>query len=195
MTTRRPPPGRPRSQEKHQAIIDAAIELAKERPVRTISIEAVAAKAGVGKQTIYRWWPSKIELFVEVYDNITPAMGLKADTGSVHDDMLFLLISLMRYYRETPAGRILVGLISEAEISDDARELLRSKLFNMRAHVLRDPVRRGIARGELPRETDVVFVGDAIIGQVWRKLVLEPDTMNDAFAKWLVTRLLGKKRD
>lgn len=194
MSDKRLPPGRPRSPEKHQAIIDAAIELAKQRPVRNISIEAVAAKAGVGKQTIYRWWPSKIELFVEVYDNITPAKGLKADTGSVHDDMLFLLISLLRYYRETPAGRILVGLISEAEVSEEARELLRSKLFNMRAHVLRDPVRRGIARGELPVDTDVVFIGDAIIGQIWRKLVLEPDGMNDAFARFLVARLLGHKK-
>src|SRR5579872_5527324 len=87
-TPERLAPGRPRSEESRQAILAGAVELLHEQGVRAMSIEGIAARAGVSKKTIYRWWPSKGVLALDaIYEEWTNARGLTPDTGTLIGDL------------------------------------------------------------------------------------------------------------
>ena len=98
--------GRPRSEESEEAILAATIQLLSEKPLRDISIEEIARKAGVGKATIYKWWPSKAYVALDAFVRKTNRMAPTPDTGSVRRDILEQLRSLMVFYM-SPAGHIL----------------------------------------------------------------------------------------
>src|ERR1051326_8266077 len=83
-------PGRPRSAQADQAILSAALEELAEVGFEALSIEAVAARAGVGKTTIYRRWPSKMELALEALSMVHTEVPV-IDTGNFRDDILTML--------------------------------------------------------------------------------------------------------
>src|SRR5688572_10283300 len=109
-----PTPAR-RSIRSHEAVLEAAREVAGRRGYGATSIEEIAASAGVGKQTIYRWWPNKAALFIEVYGRLVPSGIVAEDTGDLAGDLAALLAQLSHRYTDTPAGNILSGLIADAQ--------------------------------------------------------------------------------
>jgi AcrR family transcriptional regulator len=166
--TRRP--GRPRSPEAHAAILRAALELAVEGGLRGLSMEAIAARAGVGKATIYRRWKSKEALFVE-------AIGLIAlnpevpDTGSVRDD--FEAISGAAVGGMAPeAFRVLPRLMADAADDPELLEALHAALVRPRRATIATILRRGIERGELRPDLDVELTSDMIIGPLIARVLL-----------------------
>src|SRR5689334_16497704 len=108
------PRGRPRSQEADRAILTATVELLAERGLAAMSIEEVAARAGVGKTTIYRRWPSKgllaLDAFVDSFREEQPL----PDTGTLRGDLLSALHAWVRAVTQTAMGPMLTGLIAEA---------------------------------------------------------------------------------
>ena len=82
-----PPNAARRSQRAHRAILDAAYELALDRGPAKVTVEAMAARAGVGKQTIYRWWPTKGALLLDVLIGAVGAVSEMPDTGDVAADL------------------------------------------------------------------------------------------------------------
>ena len=180
-----------RSAIKHRAVVDAAAASVAEDGYAATTIESIAARAGVGKQTIYRWWPSKAALFVEVYSDLVPPARLAADTGSVVGDLEALLRNLFRIYRRTPAPQILVGLIADAQSDDAAREAVASGLVVGRRDLLREPFVRGVGRGELPDNFDIQWAGDAIVALIWHRLLIDPSRLSNAFGRALVDKLVG----
>jgi AcrR family transcriptional regulator len=166
--TRRP--GRPRSPEAHAAILRAALELAVEGGLRGLSMEAIAARAGVGKATIYRRWKSKEALFVE-------AIGLIAlnpevpDTGSVRGD--FEAISGAAVGGMAPeAFRVLPRLMADAADDPELLEALHAALVRPRRATIATILRRGIERGELRPDLDVELTSDMIIGPLIARVLL-----------------------
>src|SRR6266446_6100976 len=105
------PRGRPRSQEADRAILTATADLLAERGLAAMSIEEVAARAGVGKTTIYRRWPSKgllaLDAFVASFREEQP----QPDTGTLRGDLLAALRAWVRAVTHTPMGPMLTGLI------------------------------------------------------------------------------------
>src|SRR6201990_1394112 len=110
--------GRPRSEESEEAILAATIQLLSEKPLRDISIEEIARKAGVGKVTIYKWWPSKAYVALDAFFRKTNRMVPMPDTGSVKRDILEQLRSLMVFY-VSPAGHILSQFFAESQIDKE----------------------------------------------------------------------------
>src|ERR1700736_6291349 len=102
--------GRPRSQEADRAILTAAVELLAERGLAAMSIEEVAARAGVGKATIYRRWSSKgllaLDAFVASFQEQQPL----PDTGTLRGDLIAALTAWVRAVTQTSMGRLLTGL-------------------------------------------------------------------------------------
>jgi AcrR family transcriptional regulator len=158
--TRRP--GRPRSPEAHAAILRAAMELALEGGLRGLSMEAIAARAGVGKATIYRRWKSKEALFAEAVQQMarTPAAP---DTGTVRSDI------------ETSTKAVLEGMTREAlrimprllaDAADDPALLaaMQDALLTPRRAMIGEILRRGVARGELRADLDVELVTHLLFG-------------------------------
>jgi AcrR family transcriptional regulator len=160
--TRRP--GRPRSPEAHAAILRAALELALEGGLRGLSMEAIAARAGVGKATIYRRWKTKEELFGEVVTQMaaTPQMP---DTGTVRGDLEAATAAVLdRMARE--AFRILPRLLVDAADDPELLTAMQAALLTPRLQGIGEILRRGVARGELRADLDVDLVAEILFGTV-----------------------------
>jgi AcrR family transcriptional regulator len=166
--TRRP--GRPRSPEAHAAILRAALELAVEGGLAGLSMEAIAARAGVGKATIYRRWKSKEELFAEAIGMIAVNPEVP-DTGSVRGD--FEAASGAAVERMAPeAFRVLPRLLADAADDPELLAALHAALVRPRRAAIAAVLRRGIERGELRADIDVDLVSDMLIGPLIARVLL-----------------------
>src|SRR5918996_1368135 len=124
MASKSPGAGRPRSGRVHQAILQAALEEVAERGYEGLSVEGIAARAGVGKATVYRRWANRDEVLAAAAATFVRSTGVP-DTGAVGSDLRWLLQSTISVYRGL-AGRVLPGLISamtqNAELAGAVRE-------------------------------------------------------------------------
>src|SRR5439155_22880130 len=109
--------GRPRSEKAKQAILTAASDLLLDRGLRAMSMDDVAERAGVSKATIYRWWASKELLALDALATAwaAPVPAPQRDTGSLRGDLLARLRPWMRQLNGKPFGRVIAGLIAEAQ--------------------------------------------------------------------------------
>jgi AcrR family transcriptional regulator len=166
--TRRP--GRPRSSEAHAAILGATLELAMEGGLRRLSMEAIAARAGVGKATIYRRWKTKEAIFAEAVRQIalTPEVP---DTGSVRGDVEATTAAVLG--RMAPqAFRTIPRLLAEAGDDADLREAMQAALLRPRKAAIRTILRRGVARGELRADLDIELVADVMLGSAIARVLM-----------------------
>src|ERR1700679_3711318 len=120
-----------RSSESEEAILTATLELLKVRPLRDITIEAIAAKAGVGKMTIYKWWPSKAYVALDAFTRKMNRTIPNPDTGDAESDLAELLGSLMSFY-SNPTGQILRQFIAESQSDPGFAASLRERFLNPR---------------------------------------------------------------
>jgi AcrR family transcriptional regulator len=162
---------RRRSASAEAAIVSAAAALVAERGYLGTTIEAIAARAGVGKQTIYRWWGDKAGLFVDVYARLAPARALAVDTGSLGGDVRLLLGRLFSIYRRTPAANILAGLVAEAQADARVARRLAEQHVAPRRAILADVLRRAAGRGELRRRADQKLAAELVSAFVWFRLL------------------------
>ena len=175
-----------RSAKVHTGILEAASELVAELGYNKVSIEAIAAKAGSGKQTIYRWWPTKAHLFLELYVTLAPEMLLSVDTGTAKSDLRMLLIRLFEVYEGSPAGPILAGLISESQRNAEVADAVRKRLVVDRRSLIGSILGRGIARGEFRPDLDLNLAIDVISGVIWLRLLVGHSPLDRTFADALV---------
>jgi AcrR family transcriptional regulator len=143
-----------RSAHSHTAILEAAADLAGRLGYANASIEQIAEQAKVGKQTIYRWWPNKAALFIEVYRELVPADLVADDTGSLDRDLEVLLTRLSELYCNTPAGNILSGLIAEAQTVPELADQLRETYVVPRRAIIGSIFARALARREIDALVD-----------------------------------------
>jgi AcrR family transcriptional regulator len=175
-----------RNERSHQAILTAAVELLQEKGYRDICIEALASRAGVGKQTIYRWWSSKAEVIMEAYSPRITENIPTPDTGSVKQDLCQVLLQLFAILTTTTAGEAITGLIAEAQMDASIASLFRKQFIECRTEVTRTILERGIGRGELRPDTNLELLIDAIYGPIWYRLLLKHGALDEAFAEELV---------
>jgi AcrR family transcriptional regulator len=180
-----------RSDDVHEAILKAADALLAENGYLNVSIEAIAARAGAGKQTIYRWWSSKADLYMELYTVLANQVMTPTDTGSLVDDLRQIYRGLLTLFRSTGGGPALAGLIAEAQANPAFARRLFDELVTRRRAVWVEMLERACARGELPRTTDLNFAVDILSGPVWYRLLLGHAPLDDALADDLVRTLLG----
>src|SRR5438132_7533609 len=100
-------PGRPRSAEADEAILEAAVDLFAEVGLEGLTVEGVAARAGVGKATIYRRYPGKVDIVVAAARRFTEGPVEAPDTGTTRGDLRELVDGLVRLLTKTPLGRVL----------------------------------------------------------------------------------------
>ncbi|MCU1463869.1 MAG: transcriptional regulator, TetR family [Acidimicrobiales bacterium] len=161
----RPRSGRPRDPSRDEAILAAALAIFAEEGYAGVSIEGVAARAGVGKATIYRRYPTKAQLMVEAVRAGACFTDHLPDTGDVRADLATMMGKLIDVLR-SDAGPVLVSFAAERirhrELDD---EFTRSVIGAKRVHA-RQLVADAIRRGDLPPGTDievVVEIGPALI--------------------------------
>ena len=183
-------PGRPRDPQVDQAILTATLELLGEDGFDGLSIEAVAARAGVGKTTVYRRWPSKIPLVV---DALT---AMKAPTVSaVPDDMptrdaLVRAMSGFTKPHEGSAARVLAGLVDAMSRNEELADAVRTVLVAERERGLVAVIERGKARGEIRSEVDARVMVDLLGGPVVLRRLITGQPVNQRLAHTIVDLVL-----
>ena len=149
------PRGRPRSVEAEAAIIDATLDLIVEWGVSALSVEAVAARAGVGKATIYRRWPGKEELVEDALSRLNDELPRVPNLPTVREQLIAMLEHLRCKSSKTRTGQILPRVISMAATQPDLMRVFFTKVIDPRRERFRSVIRGGMASGELRPDLDV----------------------------------------
>jgi AcrR family transcriptional regulator len=167
--TEAPVAARPARSE--EAILRAALELVAEHGVGGLTVDAVAARAGVGKQTIYRHWGSRARL---VHAAIACVVGPPSDidSGSVRADVLHVLGQLHDHLRDEATSRVLSSLIDAAARDPELAALRERHICEKRAGFA-EVLQRGVDRGELRDDVDLAVLSDLLVGPIFcRELVV-----------------------
>ncbi len=187
-------PCRRRSDQAHQAILQATMELLKQEGYRDMTIEAIAARAGVGKKTIYRWWPSKAAVALETLTSYAEMHVPFSDTGSLERDLL-AYFELSFAGLQGKSGTVLSGLAAEAQLDPEfAREFQRTFIV-ARKQELVALLQNGLQRGELAPDTNLEVLADLIYGAKWYRFLLYPAPLDEAFAREIVRLILRLRSD
>ncbi|MEW2633186.1 TetR/AcrR family transcriptional regulator [Streptomyces sp. NPDC048389] len=158
--------GRPRDPRSHQAIVSAASELLTEVGYAATSIGAVAARAGVGKDTVYRRWRGKPELVFEAVFTTTDHAPVP-DTGTLAGDLNELLRGLVDEFRAPAAAAALPGLLADFAADPVLKARIRSDFLAPSKERLLIVFERAVTRGEIAADTPVDLVLDTLAGAVF----------------------------
>jgi AcrR family transcriptional regulator len=172
-------PGRPRSEASHQAIITATLELLLEEGYGSLTMEAVRARAGVGKATIYRRWSSKQELvrdaIVFMHDEFEAP-----DTGSLRGDYEGMAALVMASAQRAGAATFMPRLLGDAANDPELHAIFREHLVEPRRDQMRTVLKRAVARGEIRDDVDLELMIDLFAGPAVYRLLIsggDPSTM------------------
>ncbi|HEY1761829.1 MAG TPA: TetR/AcrR family transcriptional regulator [Acidimicrobiales bacterium] len=182
--------GRPRSEESERAILDATRSLLKERGFAEFTIDEVSRRAGVGKSTIYRRWPTKGTLVFEAFMIEFLAELPPPDTGNLRGDLLAVLRSWIRAVKGTVTGHTLVGLISEVQRDPELAEVWAEKFVAPVRAQHRLLFERAIDRGEIASTIDVEVAMDLLFGPAYHRLLQRHLALDDRFAESVVNTIL-----
>ena len=184
--------GRPRSETRKQAILQAAFELLGERGLAATSMDAVAERAGVSKATIYRWWDSKELLALDALYAAWDTAGLVTrQTGTLRAEMLALVRPWVRLVATGPSARILTALLAEAQNDPEFGQAYRAHFVEPRRDQARAVFSRAIARGEIPAAIDVEVAIDLLWGPLYHRLFHGHAPLNERFARRSVDTALA----
>ena len=182
--------GRRRSERSHRAIVEATQQLLVEQGYRSLTIEGVAARAGVGKQTIYRWWPSRPALVLEAYLAGSDAVALPRERPTARADVHALLDWLVAVLAQPIGGRVVAGLVADLKHDPDLAERFHRDVVPARRHAMREALERGRERGEIRRDADLAVAVDTLHGAVFYRLLLSGEPLDKAYTERLAAQVL-----
>ncbi|MFJ7272485.1 TetR/AcrR family transcriptional regulator [Streptomyces sp. NPDC099050] len=182
-----PPDPARRNERARRAIVSAAFEICAERGFAATTIEAIAAKAGVGKTTIYRWWPSKAAILIEGLASQRDSSARFPDTGDVYADLASQTANAMRLF-ETEFGAIWRGLIAAAQTEEVAAEGVRSIL---RGSIDECTARLAKARdaGQIRPDIDLELIVELIYGPIYHTWLLRTRPVPPRFMETVLSAL------
>jgi AcrR family transcriptional regulator len=187
--------GRPRSEDARRAVLDAALLLCERDGYQQLTVKGIAEAAGVGRQTVYRWWPDKAEVLMEALVDLAEQLELADpfDSGDTLEDVRFLL-GVTYEATQAIAGKALVGLMSDAQADAVLSDRLQRVVIGPRRDMLRDLLRRGVDRGELVGAVPLELVVDFAFGTMWYRMLSRHAPVGRALADQVtaaIARLLG----
>lgn len=181
-------PGRPRSAQAHKAILDAALELLAQEGFQGLSIEDIAARAGVGKTTIYRRWSSKDELVIDAIHEIQVDLTT-VDTGNFRNDLVILFKAANQGIMTHPLlPQLVLRLISEFQANPEIFQVFLTQLLIPRIQRFMYMVEQAQARGEIRRDIDWTLALELISGPIFIHLLIShylAPSMSSSDDKWI----------
>jgi AcrR family transcriptional regulator len=182
-------PGRRRSEGSRDAILQAATELVVEQGYAAVSIEKIAQRAGTGKQTIYRWWPSKGDVLMEALARKADVHIALPDEGSWGADLRRMLDDSLALARAPQLGELLRALMVEAQLDPAFGARFRADFLERRRAAIATLVERARVRGDLPATLTAGFAADVVFGVFWYRLLAVPQPFDRHLADHLVALL------
>ena len=185
------PLGRRRSERSHRAILEATQQLLVERGYPAVSIEGIAARAGVGKQTIYRWWPSKAALVLEAYLAGEDAVSHPPESRTAREDVRALLSWLIAVLAEPTGGAVVAALVAELPHDAGLAGGFRRDVVPARREAMLAALERARERGEIRADADLELAVDELHGAVFYRLLLSGGPLDEAFVERLTDQVLA----
>jgi AcrR family transcriptional regulator len=183
-----------RSEEARQSVLHAADGLLVERGFARLTIEGIAARAGVAKQTIYRWWSSKTDVLLDAFIEDAAEDLQPPDTGDLARDLRVHLHRLARFLTDSDAGAVFRALAGQAQHDADVAQRLRAEHLRHQRARDRLPLERAVERGDLPGGTDIDLAVDQLVGPIYYRVLVTgqrvPESFTDALVDAVLTRLL-----
>ncbi|TYB45690.1 TetR/AcrR family transcriptional regulator [Actinomadura chibensis] len=160
-----------RSERSRQAILAAALDLCRERGLARTTVEEIAKRAGVGKQTIYRWWGSKAAVVQEALNERVNSTTDFPDTGDLRADLRTQMGVVAKAFA-SPEFAPYVGLIAAAQEDPEIAASLRKIMIEPRVRACAERLRRGREKGQLRADVDVDAVVEMLYAPLYYRLLL-----------------------
>ena len=183
------PPGRPRSEEKRRAILEATIELLETRGFTGFSVDAIASAAGVGKATVYRWWPNKAAVTMDAVLSIVDPAIPHPGTGSAYEDLRRHLRVAIRLHRGARTAPMIAAVYAEALHDPELAAAVNERVQIPRREAAKQILRDGIARGELRDDLELDTTLDILYGPLYYRFLVTHAPMSPRDADRLLDRL------
>jgi AcrR family transcriptional regulator len=178
--------GRPRSSDLHQAAIRAAGELLVEVGYHQLTMDRVAQRAAVSKAAHYRRWPNKLVLVMDALQEFSQIRNPVPDTGHLHDDVLTYLHVMAT---QTPADAATAAALTDAlNDNPELRQQGAGALLTQVTNDLNTIITRGVERGELPADTDIDLLANAIPALLRHHRLTTGERLDHALITRIVTQ-------
>ncbi|CAM5667646.1 MULTISPECIES: TetR/AcrR family transcriptional regulator [Streptomyces] len=177
-------PGRPREERVTGAVLSAVVELVTEQGMGAVTMDAVAARAGVSKPAIYRRWPTKQDLVIAAAESRIGVLSVP-DLGDFRAELRVVLTARLEAYRMPGSDRLLAGLIgAAAEVGADRAEYARytERITSETRRILE----RGVARGDVRADIDVRAAATLVAAPLLFRLIGERELPDSQFVDALV---------
>jgi len=181
-----------RNEDTKKAIYDAALALCREVGYEAMSIEAIARRAKAGKQTIYRWWPSKGVLLLDALGVVGNDSATFPDTGDLLADLSSQMTGAARIMSAPQLAPVLIGLLAGAHHDPALAERLMSDLIGPRRKGCFNRLRTARERGELPPDTDEVLLMEQLYGPLYYRYLVTREPLVESYVRRHVNDLLGR---
>jgi AcrR family transcriptional regulator len=183
-------PGRPRSELREQAILDAALDLVMEVGYDGLSMDALAERARASKATIYRHWSGKAEVVAAAVRCRSQSMAEEApDTGSLRGDLLSLLTRSCETLSSSE-GALMAAVLWAMRSDPELAALVRAQMVEGKRDVVEAAVARAVERGECPPGTDPSVAGEVMPAMVLSRMLVTGEPLDEAFCTHLVDDVL-----
>jgi AcrR family transcriptional regulator len=185
--------GRPRSEVLHQAILKAALDLVLEVGFRAVSLEAIAAKSGVGKTTIYRRWPNKGAVVMEAFiGQLEPVSRFpQAETAM---ERLRLQMHITAKAFTGRVGALVRALMAEAQFDPDLAQAFRENWMLPRRKLVFDALDEAIKRGEIRADIDMEAAIDIFYAPMYYRLQMDSGPLSEAFVEQVFSQAMEGNR-
>ncbi|WP_158895482.1 TetR/AcrR family transcriptional regulator [Amycolatopsis anabasis] len=197
MNQRKAPDPARRSQRSRQAILGAAFDLLGEVGYRKLTIEAIAARAGVGKQTIYRWWPSKgavvFDAFLALSEGAEERVALP-DTGDLEADLRLVVRATVAELTDPRFDVPYRVLLTEFQQDPQLTEEFRERLYEPLLAATRDRFRRAQAAGQLAADLDLDAAFELLWGPIYYRWLLRTGPLTESYADTVTDLTLAALR-
>jgi AcrR family transcriptional regulator len=182
-----------RSERARQAVLEAADDLLVDKGFYGVTIEGIAARAGVAKQTIYRWWNTKTEILLDAFlqdaaEDLTPP-----DHGDLGRDLRAYLHQLADFLTRSDAGAVFLALLGHAQHDPAFAAVLRTRYLDQQRRRDRLPLERAAGRGQLPAGLDIATEVDQLVGPIYHRVLVTGDPVDQAFTDQLVDNFLHRQ--
>jgi AcrR family transcriptional regulator len=167
-----PPNELRRNEASRQAILASAFALVAELGYERVSIEAIARHAGVGKQTIYRWWPSKGAVMLEALDDSLSRVVGFPDTGDVRADLRTQMIGVTRLFQSEAVRRVYQGLVAAAQSDERLSAAHLDEVIRPATVACHARLERARESGDLRADLDLQALIDLLYGAIYYRLLL-----------------------
>lgn len=181
-----------RSEQARQAVLQASDDLLVEKGFAGVTMEGIATRAGVAKQTIYRWWSTKTDVLMDAFLQDAAEDIAQPDSGDLAADLRGYLRQLAWFLGTSDAGAVFRALIAQAQHDPAFARDFRARYLDAQRQRDRLPLERAVERGELPPELDLAAEIDQLMGPVYYRVLVTEGPVGEEFTDGLVDAFLRR---